>query len=58
MMIPGARERGALTVGPTSAFGGTAEGAALVPEGPSTLDEATLAERQREGGGAGSQRGA
>ncbi len=56
-MIPGARDRSALTVGPASAFGGTAAGTLPVPEGPGTLDAATLIERQREGGGAGSQRG-
>jgi hypothetical protein len=42
--IPGAREAGSLTQ--------FAPPAAIVPEGPSTLDEATTLERRREGGGA------
>lgn len=55
-MIPGERDRGALTQGPSSAFGGTADGALPIPEGPSTMDAVTTAERQKEGGGASSQR--
>jgi hypothetical protein len=47
-LIPGAREPGRLT-----------RFAAVVPDppnGPSTMDLATIADRQREGGGAPSQR--
>ena len=49
--IPGARESGMLTT-----FGAPAAGGPLVPDGPSTMDAVTTAERQREGGGAPSQR--
>ena len=50
ILIPGARERGMLT-----SFGSSAADALLL-DGPSTMDAATIAERQREGGGAPSQR--
>ena len=49
-LIPGAREPGMLTT-----FG-TSPPSAQVPDGWSTMDAATIAERQREGGGAPSQR--
>lgn len=46
MMIPGARERSALTaVEPSAAV-------APISEGPSSMDATTRAERRREGGGA------
>jgi hypothetical protein len=47
-MIPGAREPGMLTT-----FGVVA---ALIPDWPKTMDAATTAARQREGGGAPSER--
>jgi hypothetical protein len=50
ILIPGAREPGMLT-----SFGSSAADV-LLPDGPSTMDAATIAERQREGGGAPSQR--
>ena len=49
--IPGTRESGMLTT-----FGVPAAGGPSVPDGPSTMDAVTTAERQREGGGAPSQR--
>jgi hypothetical protein len=47
-MIPGARESGMLTT-----FGVVA---AIIPDWPKTMDAATTASRQREGGGAPSER--
>ena len=47
-MIPGAREPGMLTT-----FGVVA---AIIPDWPKTMDAATIAARQREGGGAPSER--
>ena len=47
-IVPGAREPGIL-----STFGTLS---ATMPQGPSTMDAVTTAERQREGGGAPSQR--
>ena len=47
-MIPGAREPGMLTT-----FG---VHALVIPDSPSTMDAATIAARQREGGGAPNQR--
>jgi hypothetical protein len=49
-LIPGAREPGRLTTFETSAAG------VPIPDEPSTMDATTTAERQREGGGAPSQR--
>ena len=51
--VPGDREPGMLTT-----FGVPPASVRIVPEGPSTMDAATIAARQREGGGAPSQRGA
>jgi hypothetical protein len=50
-MIPGARELGMLTTSESSAAS-----LAIIPDGPSTMDAVTTSERQREGGGAPSQR--
>jgi hypothetical protein len=50
-IVPGTRESGMLTT-----LGVPAAGGPLVPDGPSTMDAVTTAERQREGGGAPSQR--
>jgi hypothetical protein len=47
-MIPGAREPGVLTT-----FGVHAH---VIPDLPTTMDAATIAARQREGGGAPNQR--
>jgi hypothetical protein len=49
-LIPGAREPGMLTML------GTSVASAQIPDGPGTMDAATVAERQREGGGAPNQR--
>jgi hypothetical protein len=49
--IPGEREPGRLT-----RFGRAAASGPTVPEGPTTMDAVTVAERQREGGGAPSER--
>lgn len=49
-LIPGAREPGMLT-----SFRSSAPRLPL-PDGPSTMDAATIAQRQREGGGAPSER--
>jgi hypothetical protein len=49
-LIPGAREPGMLTMPGTSAA------CAQIPDGLGTMDAATVAERQREGGGAPNQR--
>jgi hypothetical protein len=48
--IPGAREPGMLTTFVPS------RPVVAIPEGPGTMDAATIAERQREGGGAANQR--
>jgi hypothetical protein len=50
-IVPGAREPGMLTI-----FGAGAMSRTTIPHGPSTIDAVTIAERQREGGGAPSQR--
>jgi hypothetical protein len=50
-IVPGARESGKLT-----RFGVPAAGMRIIPDGPSMMDAATIAERQREGGGAPSER--
>jgi hypothetical protein len=53
-LIPGAYERNTLTYRQPGSMG--ADTSIAVPTGPSSMDAATLAERQREGGGAPSQR--
>jgi hypothetical protein len=50
-IIPGQREPGPLT-----RFDAPATSVRAVPLAPSTMDAATIAERQREGGGAPSER--
>jgi hypothetical protein len=52
--IPGAYERNTLTYRQAGSMGATASG--VVPSGSSSMDAATIAEREREGGGAPSQR--
>jgi hypothetical protein len=49
--VPGEREPGVLT-----ASGEVGASTRTIREGPGTMDAATIAERQREGGGAPSQR--
>lgn len=50
-IVPGAREPGMLTT-----FGVPDASMQTIPDGPSTMDAVTIAEHQREGGGAPSQR--
>ena len=53
-LIPGAYERNTLTYRQRGSMG--ADPSVAVPIGPSSMDAATIAEREREGGGAPSQR--
>jgi hypothetical protein len=53
-LIPGAYERNTLTYRRPGSMG--ADPSAAVPIGSSSMDAATIAEREREGGGAPSQR--
>ena len=53
-LIPGAYERNTLTYRQPGAIG--ADGSVVVPNGSSSMDAATVAESEREGGGAPSQR--
>jgi hypothetical protein len=55
-LIPGAYEHGALTDAQPGSMGGPPFPSANVPIGPSSMDAATIAEREKEGGGALSQR--
>ncbi len=55
-LIPGAYEQRPVTRRQPGVMSGPAFGSAGVPDGPSTMSAATLADRQREGGGALSQR--
>jgi hypothetical protein len=55
-LIPGAYERRTLTRRQAGSMGGPAFGSADPPIGPSSMDAATIAEREKEGGGALSQR--
>jgi hypothetical protein len=55
-LIPGAYERSTLTHRQSGSMGGPAFGSADPPIGPSSMDAATIAEREKEGGGALSQR--
>ena len=53
-LIPGGYERNTLTYRQPGSMG--ADGAVILPTGPSSMDAATIAEHEREGGGAPSQR--
>jgi hypothetical protein len=55
-MIPGAYDRTSLTRRQPGAMGGAGFGTDGIPQGPNTLSAATVAEREKEGGGGISQR--
>ena len=55
-LIPGAYERNTLTYRQPGSMGGPASGSAPASTGPSSMDAATIAEREKEGGGGVSQR--
>ena len=55
-MIPGAYDRTTLTYRQPGSMGGAAFGSAHRQSGPSSLDAATIAERELEGGGGGGGR--
>jgi hypothetical protein len=55
-LIPGAYERNTLTHRQPGSMGGPAFGSLSAPIGPSSLDAATIADREMEGGGGVSQR--
>ncbi len=55
-MIPGAYEPNTVTHRQPGAMGGPPFGSADMPVGSSTMSPATVAERQKEGGGGISQR--
>ena len=50
-LIPGAYDRTTLTYRQPGSMGGAAFGSADMPIGPSSMDAATVAERELEGGG-------
>ena len=56
MLIPGAYEQNTLTQRQPGAMGGPPFGAADMPVASTTMSPATIAERQKEGGGGVSQR--
>ena len=55
LLIPGAYDRTTLTLRQPGSMGGAAFGSES-PNGPSTMDAATIAERELEGGGSVSER--
>jgi hypothetical protein len=55
-LIPGAYERNTLTHRQAGSMGGPAFGSANAATGPSSLDAALIADREKEGGGGTSQR--
>jgi hypothetical protein len=55
-LIPGAYDRTTSTHRQPGSMGGAAFGSADMPIGPSSLDAATIAERELEGGGERSER--
>jgi hypothetical protein len=50
-LIPGAYEPHTVTPRPPGAMGGSAFGSTDMPAGPITMSAATIAEREKEGGG-------
>lgn len=56
VLIPGAYERRILLPRQSGSMGGAAFGSENVPRGPTTMSAATIADREKEGGGAVSQR--
>ena len=55
-LIPGGYDRTTLTHRQSGSMGGSAFGSANVSMGPVSMDAATIADREREGGGAPNQR--
>jgi hypothetical protein len=55
-LIPGAYDRTTLTHRQPGSMGGAAYGSPDMPVGPSSMDAATIAERELEGGGGASER--
>ncbi|HVZ20113.1 MAG TPA: hypothetical protein VG871_03570 [Vicinamibacterales bacterium] len=55
-LIPGAYDRSTLTPRQPGAMGGAPFGSDTMPVGPGTMAPATIAEREKEGGGGASQR--
>lgn len=55
-LIPGAYDRTTLTHRQRGSMGGAAFGSPDLPIGPSSMDAATIAERELEGGGGVSER--
>lgn len=55
-LIPGAYEQNTLTHRQPGSMGGPAFGSSNVATGPSSMDAATIAEREKEGGGGLSER--
>lgn len=55
-LIPGAFERRAVRPRQSGSMGGPGFGSANLAAGPSSMDAATIAEREKEGGGGLSQR--
>lgn len=56
VLIPGAYERNTLIYRQPGSMGGSASGSAYVPNSSSSMDAATIADREMEGGGGVSQR--
>ena len=55
-IIPGAYDRSTLTHRQSGSMGGAASGTAGLPAAPSSMEPATILEREKEGGGGASQR--
>jgi hypothetical protein len=55
-IIPGAYDRSTLTHRQSGSMGGAASGTSGLPTAPSSMEPATILEREKEGGGGASQR--
>jgi hypothetical protein len=54
--IPGAYDRSNLTHRQSGSMGGAGNGTPDIPTGPTSMDETTILEHEKEGGGGASQR--